>query len=771
MKEEKEFKKKAHSYKNPHERCKFLVSEFISLSTVNPNKRREKTIKKLLVAIAGINCPEAYLYLGKLYYLPNSFNNKAYSAFKNAVKKGFPLAYYEFGYMIEKGLGCKKSKEKAVACYVRAATCGSIDAMYRLGVAYLYNELGLDNIPKGIKYLNKAAVLGHGEAAYMLSHIYETGIEGAVDINEENALQYLKESAELLYTPALDRLGWSYENGRLSNVKDKNKAYYYYLQAANNGYSQSMYSLAGIIMDNINLDDRLAFRWMLKATEAADPLNKSFYGMGVLYEYGIGTPRNLDAALSWYKKARDNNVPDAEAKIKDLEIKINSMGFNSNINNINMNNNINNMHLSTPPYITTNFNNENINYYQMDNTNNVGNNSEYYYSPIVMPSPAISVHSNPNDNDVIITKDQLKDMKLKINADGKIVSTDKNNGNPSAQNNQNVLDNSKRIPSLGVINENNNVSNNNNLNTSNSPYKKSPLSSYESISNNSDSSSTENKNNINNEESIETTKQSTPNTFNSKNSNNYLNVSPDNSAIPVPKRLSSYGYSISSFDEIVNSFSESNKENEDENDDNEDEKILSMEEDNNDVDVFEGLSYDPAQLNNNTTDIIEEKTSIKPSKSVKTYLPVIKSRKSNNNSTDSFDFNKPIPKPSKPMDNNQLIKRKESRRIFQKQIKLSDEERNVNNNQWIERHPTILSVNTDITEVKSINVLENDDLESKKSQHLNVPNPLVKKSTVPVQENNNSVTTKPLVKSNKNAVNGVPTERPIPPPRKKEYKF
>jgi len=93
--------------------------------------------------------------------------------------------------------------------------------MYRLGVAYMYNELGLDNIPKGIKYLNKAAVLGHGEAAYMLSHIYETGIQGAVEKNEENALQYLKESADLLYTPALDRLGWSYENGRLVKINNQ----------------------------------------------------------------------------------------------------------------------------------------------------------------------------------------------------------------------------------------------------------------------------------------------------------------------------------------------------------------------------------------------------------------------------------------------------------------------------------------------------------------------------------------------------------------------
>jgi len=404
-----------------------------------------------------------------------------------------------------------------------------------------------------------------------------------------------------------------------------------------------MYSLAGIIMDNINLDDKLAYEWMLKATEAADPLNKAFYGMGVLNEYGIGTPRNFVTALDWYKKAKENNVPDAEAKIKDLERKINSLEFNNYNNNINnynnnynnnINNNINNYNnnkqLSTPPCITTNFNNENVNCNQMDNTNNVSYNSEYYYSPIVMPSPAISVQSNPNDNNVIITKDQLKDMKLEINSDGKIVSIDKNNGNPSAQNNLNALDNPKRITSLAVVNDNNNfntLSNPNRIsslasgnatNNKKSPAK-SPLASYEPISNSSDPTSAE---------------QFTQN--DNINNNGYLDVSTDDSVLPVPKRLSSYNYSINDFDDIVNSFNEDNNENEDDNDDNEDDKILNMEEDINDTDVFDGLSYDPVQLNNDSTDIIEEKTSIKPRKSMKTYLPVYKARKSNNNPSNFF---------------------------------------------------------------------------------------------------------------------------------------
>jgi len=114
MKEEKIFKKKIHAIKNPHERCKFLVNQFIEVTSKQNDKKKLKIIRKSLASLAGANCPEAYLYLGKLYYLPNNNNDKAYNSFKNAIKKGYHLAYYEFGYMVEKGLGCKKSKSKAV---------------------------------------------------------------------------------------------------------------------------------------------------------------------------------------------------------------------------------------------------------------------------------------------------------------------------------------------------------------------------------------------------------------------------------------------------------------------------------------------------------------------------------------------------------------------------------------------------------------------------------------------------------------------------------
>jgi len=149
------------------------------------------------------------------------------------------------------------------------------------------------------------------------------------------------------------------------------------MKASNNGYSQSMYSLAGLIMDNANIDDRLAYDWMLKATKVAEPLNKAFYGMGVFYEYGVGVAKNLVAALDWYKKARDNNVPDAEQKIKDLEYKINVISSDSqtSTNKSNLEDNKSNV----------NDNNRSYNYISNDSINN---NNFYNYA----------LHNNINNN-------------------------------------------------------------------------------------------------------------------------------------------------------------------------------------------------------------------------------------------------------------------------------------------------------------------------------------------------------------------------------------
>lgn len=50
-------------------------------------------------------------------------------------------------------------------------------------------------------------------------------------------------------------------------------------------------------------------------------------------------------------------------------------------------------------------------------------------------------------------------------------------------------------------------------------------------------------------------------------------------------------------------------------------------------------------------------------------------------------------------DGKTFIDRKESQRIYNEEVKLSYEERTVNNNEWIDRHPTVLSITTNSSDM------------------------------------------------------------------------
>jgi len=445
------------------------------------------------------------------------------------------------------------------------------------------------------------------------------------------------------------------------------------MKASYNGYSQSMYSLAGLIMNNVNIDDGLAYDWMLKATKVAEPLNKAFYGMGVFYEYGIGVARNLVAALDWYKKARDKNVPDAERKIKDLEYKINAIRNNNNrIKTFNNGNNL--------AFTYSNMNNNIINRESMAVSNVT---PEYMFSPISMPSPAISVHNDNKNQNVIITKDQLMNMNLGINQDGKVIHiNDKNSeqiNTEMSQTNNNIYTNfenstvimesaknteealkklSKEVPEKVSININVNSVGQKEFYKP-EIYKMNSDGNSESI-NYGFSIYNANNSGINEEEMVISDDNI------KKEKHVVLNI-PDGyimngNALPVPKRLSSFG--INNKDNLFENINSNDNEqttinnadnieinedyyddgdddedNDNDNDNDDEDQFLSAEDDNIDPlsDISFEFKYDPIKLNSDSVENINESSKIKASKSIKTYLSLPKRIESHANPS-NYEF-------------------------------------------------------------------------------------------------------------------------------------
>lgn len=64
------------------------------------------------------------------------------------------------------------------------------------------------------------------------------------------------------------------------------------------------------------MDYDKAFYWYKKGAEVGDAY--AYNDLGVCYQNGIGTIRNIDESFSWYEKAADAGEPDAMYKLGKL---------------------------------------------------------------------------------------------------------------------------------------------------------------------------------------------------------------------------------------------------------------------------------------------------------------------------------------------------------------------------------------------------------------------------------------------------------------------
>ena len=111
----------------------------------------------MLKKVANNGYPEAHFFLGEAY-ADDGKNSLAYSHFLSSAKRGYAPACHAIGKCAEIGNGCKKNLRLALEMYTKAATAGSLESMYRLGIAEMKGELKLKKDPfKAAKWFKRAA--------------------------------------------------------------------------------------------------------------------------------------------------------------------------------------------------------------------------------------------------------------------------------------------------------------------------------------------------------------------------------------------------------------------------------------------------------------------------------------------------------------------------------------------------------------------------------------------------------------------------------------
>lgn len=201
---------------------------------------------------------------------------------------------YYFGY------GTEVNQEKGLAYYRKAAELGYKNAQYNLA-----DKLDKNGNPECVFWYTKAAEQDYGDALYRLFEMYRDG--EMVEQDYDKAVWCLERGAQVKFIDAMLTLGYQYGNGDGSLVpKDKDKALYWELAAANEGSSTAMSNLAinyriGDIVD-ANIDT--AIEWAKRASENGE--GEQLFYIAVEYEKGEGREQDIAKAYALYEFAAEH---------------------------------------------------------------------------------------------------------------------------------------------------------------------------------------------------------------------------------------------------------------------------------------------------------------------------------------------------------------------------------------------------------------------------------------------------------------------------------
>lgn len=228
-----------------------------------------------------------------------------------AAQKGDVQAMYKLGMAYLNGNGTNKSVKKAILWLSRAADNENAEALLELGnMYYLGTDIPRDR-QKALKYYTIASEVGSPLATYNVGRIHqeEAGIQ---------AVQWYQEAAKQGLPKAMNQLAQMYYIGTFVK-QDLSKTVEYYQLSAQHGDTKAMYNLASLYQGGIGVekDQRKAMLWLIKAARMGDA--DSMYQLGVLFENGAGIQQDIEKALYWYQTASESGHKKAPQKLIELK--------------------------------------------------------------------------------------------------------------------------------------------------------------------------------------------------------------------------------------------------------------------------------------------------------------------------------------------------------------------------------------------------------------------------------------------------------------------
>ncbi|KAG7855398.1 hypothetical protein KL939_004573 [Ogataea angusta] len=303
---------------------------------------------------------------------------KGYKLFYDAAtKQDDPVACYRVACCLESGVGCAKNVEQSCRFFEKGAQLGDPSSMCQLGMLYFAGVNGFPlDISKSVywhemayKALKNPDIMGSDPlvsarsfsdsrgALYTLAKLHQTDLnilcldkdtpktkasvsqmmKAGIFRNSSKTLNYYLEAAKLEHRESQASLGFYYAQGFFPTAhfksdkesmggtpaaKDARRSIYWFSKAAADNHPYSALGLAKWYGSGapgvLKKDDQQAFLWGRKAADEGQ-LAEAEFMVGLCFEQGFGVQKNIQSAISYYKRSGAKGYKRALNKLKQFK--------------------------------------------------------------------------------------------------------------------------------------------------------------------------------------------------------------------------------------------------------------------------------------------------------------------------------------------------------------------------------------------------------------------------------------------------------------------
>ena len=244
---------------------------------------------KLFLDAAQKGDMQSQSFVGQMYNEGKGVAKDQKSArewYTQAARQEYPLAQNNLAVMLSKGEGGKKDLKEAVKWLAKAAEHGDSVAQNNLGNKYRYGSGTKKDLPQARKWFLTAAGQGNDDARKSLAEL---------DSEEQK-----EKSKKVTATTVKKAKKKSVDSG----------------QDSEQIYSAAIACLNG---KGVSQDYGKALQLFHEADQKGN--SSSAYYLGMIYEKGLGTPKDLKMAHTWYSKAAQNGDALARERMRKMKMR------------------------------------------------------------------------------------------------------------------------------------------------------------------------------------------------------------------------------------------------------------------------------------------------------------------------------------------------------------------------------------------------------------------------------------------------------------------